>query len=170
MNKSKKRALYGSHLPILTRVIELTHGDVLEVGMGLYSTPLLHTVCALQDRRLVSYDNDTEWFKDNKKWESPDHEVKLIEDWEQVDFSDGGRQHWSVAFVDEKPAKNRVKSIKKLARIANFVIIHDSEPESDKFFKYSWIYPLFKYRYDYKRCRPNTTVLSNFVDLSFLEK
>lgn len=33
--------LAGTHLPVLRRVIEITHGPVLEMGMGNSSTPIL---------------------------------------------------------------------------------------------------------------------------------
>lgn len=149
--------------------MELTHGDVLELGMGLYSTPLLHTLCALQDRILVSIDNDSKWFKENQKWATGLHSVSLVKDWNEM-LCDADSTHWSVVFIDEKPAKNRIKSIKKFANFANFIVIHDSEPESDRYFKYSWIYKLFKYRYDYTALRPHTTVLSNFIDVNSLLK
>lgn len=163
--------LYGSHLPILTKMMEMTHGPVLELGMGLYSTPLLHTLCELQNRPLSSFDNDPEWFSENKKWESKHHSVYLLKEWNEL-YAEYqyvlNQVHWSVAFIDHKPAKRRKEECKRLAHNTNFLIIHDSEPESDKFFKYSWIYDLYKYRYDYTKLRPHTTVLSNFIDLSFL--
>jgi hypothetical protein len=168
MNKLQKASLYGSHMPILARIMDLTDGPVLELGMGIYSTPLLDLMCRETKRDLVSLDNDTEWFDSNVQWASGYHKVYFVEDWANSTMIES--RHWSVALVDEKPASNRIKSIKRLAHQANFVIIHDSEPESNKFFKYSWIYNLFKYRYDYTKCRPNTTVLSNFIDLKFLER
>lgn len=157
--------LYGSHLPILSRVVDLTHGPILELGMGLYSTPYLHTVSFLQKRLLVSYDNDSKWFFKNKEWESKYHKVVFVTDWEYADIDN---THWSVVFVDHKPAKQRIKEVRRLAWKANYILIHDSEAVSDKYFKYKWIYSLFKYRYDYSKLIPNTTVLSNFCDLSNL--
>lgn len=157
--------LYGSHLTVLSRIMEKTHGNVLELGMGLYSTPLLHTLCALQNRKLVSYDCDHEWFDENKKWASKLHEVKFVkfEEWAAADFDTIGK-HWSVAFVDHKPAKRRKDDIKRLANIATFVVIHDTEPESDRYFKYSWMEKYFKFKYQYSGLRPFTSVWSNFVD------
>ncbi len=169
MNKLQKASLYGSHMPILARIMDVTDGAVLELGMGIYSTPLLDLMCRETKRELVSIDNDSEWFDVNKGWADPEyHNVCYVADWWMAK-NKIEEKHWSVALVDEKPASNRIKSIKLLAHRANFIIIHDSEPESNKFFKYEWIYPLFKYRFDYTKCRPHTTVLSNFIDLSFLK-
>lgn len=161
--ESHKKALYGSHLPILTRVMELTHGPVLEVGMGLYSTPLLHTMCELQGRQLYSYDNDPVWFEENKKWESELHKVYFVHQWDHM-FTTG--KFWSVAFIDEKPAKDRMKRMKQLANNAVIVLAHDSEQASRKFFKYDWAYPSYKYIYNYEKVTPNTVVLSNFIDVA----
>jgi hypothetical protein len=161
--------LYGSHLPFLSRIIDITSGPVLELGMGLYSSPFLHTICFLQNRELVSIDSDPQWYEENKKMESDLHKVIFVDDFDQYevnrsnDFKES--RHWSVAFVDHKPAKRRKEEIKRLAHCANFVVIHDTEPESDKFFKYSWVYKLYKYRFDYTALRPNTSVLSNFIDV-----
>lgn len=152
-------------MPILARIMDLTDGPVLEMGMGIYSTPLLDIMCAESKRMLVSYDNDPEWFGENEKWTSDYHQVLFTDNWERADID---RVHWSVVLIDHKPAPRRIKDIKRLAYNANFIVVHDTEPESDKFFKYRWIYRFFKYRYDYTKARPHTSVLSNFVDLSFL--
>lgn len=168
MNELQKKSLYGSHMPILARIMDLTDGPVLELGMGIYSTPLLDLMCAQSKRPLYSYDNDAVWFKENEKWRSDYHFVSFIEDWDDFYTIQHDYFHWSVALIDHKPAKRRKVDIKNLANKVNFVIVHDTEPESDKFFKYSWVYKYYKYRYDYTKCRPYTTVLSNFVDLNSL--
>lgn len=163
---------YGSHLPLLTAIMDVTHGPVLELGMGMYSSPLLDMMCNVQDRRLWSFDSDKEWFGVNEKLKNGNkHEVIFVNSWD--DFNSkivddmiemNGGKVFSVAFVDEKPAKHRKESIKLLANKAIFVVVHDTEPESDRFFKYSWVEKLFKYRYDYTKMKPHTSIFSNFVD------
>lgn len=167
----KDRSTYGSHMPILARIMDLTRGPVLELGMGLFSTPLLHTMCHLQQRELVSYDNDPVWFQENKKWESEYHKVHFVTEtettsgWENVYLE---HIHWGVALVDHKPAKRRMAEMKRLANCANFLVVHDSEQGANKFFKYHWATPLYKYRYDYTNLVPNTMILSNYVDVGYL--
>lgn len=165
MNDLQKQSLYGSHLPILTRLMEVTNGPVLELGMGLWSTPMLDLMCANQGRTLHSFDNDFKWYKENEKWQSDYHEVTIVSDWKIA-----GIDHifWSIAFVDQRPAIERKDQALRLAKNALFVVLHDSEPEQDKYFKYSRIYKHFKYRYDYTTCRPHTTILSNFIDPKIL--
>jgi len=45
------------------------------------------------------------------------------------------------------------------------LIIHDSEPEINKFYRYDRIWDHYRYRYDYKKFKPYTTVLSNKIDV-----
>lgn len=160
-NNLQRKSFYGSHMPVISRIMDATTGPVLELGMGLYSTPLLDLMCHESKRPLVSYDNDPDWFTENKEWESDYHKVNLIKNYDEANIEN---THWSVALVDHKPPLRRLTELKRLATKADYIILHDTEPECDKFFKYSKIYPLFKYRYDYKKCRPNTTILSNSKD------
>lgn len=157
----------ASHLPILIKVLELSSGPVLELGMGPFSTPILHWLCLDMKRSLVSYENNLNYFKVNKTFESDFHQVNFIENWDEMNIDD---VRWGVVFVDHSPGNRRNVDIKRLANSANYVIIHDSEECYDSEYHYSEIYPLFKYRYDYKRQKPYTSVLSNFKDLSFLSK
>ena len=162
--KVKDLSMYGSHLPILAKVLEHTEGPILDLGMGL-STVLIHMMAKETKRQVFSYESDWEWFEANQIYKSDFHQMIFVKNWDFVEFKG---VHWNIAMVDHAPAKRRKEEIKKLANCCDFILIHDSEPESDKFYKYSWIYDRFKYRYDYTKCRPNTTVLSNFVDLEFL--
>ena len=173
-NLAQKQSFYGTHMPILARVVDSCSGPILEMGMGVYSTPLLDLMCFVEKRKLVSYDNDPEWFDPNKKWESDYHEVHFLPgatgsgvEWDKADID---HTFWSVAFLDQKPAIRRKGDAHRLANSALFVILHDSEPESNPYFRYTWIYRYFKYRFDYTKCRPNTTVLSNFIPLDFLSR
>lgn len=160
-NKFQEKSSYASHLPVIVRVVEATQGPILELGMGLFSTSLLDLLCRESQRPLVSYDNDPVWFKENQNWESGYHQVHLVDNYDQADIE---HTHWSVALIDHKPARRRITEIKRLTNRADYLIVHDTEAEWDKAFKYSLIYPLFEYRFDYTRCRPQTTILSNFFD------
>ena len=152
-------------MPILTKLIYQTSGDVLELGMGLYSTPLLHWLCFDQGRRLVSFDSQQQYYDINKNFQSDLHEVNLIDDWNKADIV----HPWSIAFVDHEPAHRRIEDIKRLAYCSLYVVVHDTEPRDNKFYRYDKIFPLFKYRFDYTKNEPNTSVFSNYIDLNFLK-
>jgi hypothetical protein len=152
---------WGSHLPVLIKVLSLTDGDVLELGTGLYSTPFLHWAC-FQKRKLVSYDNNPDFLHLIKNSTGELHGMHLAENWDSINIE----KPWDVVLVDHLPRGRRIEEIKRLAHWAKYVVIHDSQGRRDCDFHYSTIYHLFKYRYIYDRVLPHTTILSNFVDLT----
>jgi hypothetical protein len=162
----------GSHLPILMKIMAITDGPVLELGMGLFSTPFLHWACYDAQRKLVSCENkkgfiDMFVFNDprevgnNYKY----HEVIFVEnsDWDKVDLS----EHWSVVLIDHNPGPRRREEMKRLANNADYIVVHDTDEKNNWYYKYAEYFPLFKYQYN-TSIYPRTTVLSNFKDLSNL--
>ncbi len=153
--------LWGTHLPVLIKAINLTSGDVLELGMGLYSTPYLHWAC-FPDRKLISYENNKDCYELNKQYQSTNHIVKYVENWDEAIITD---RFWDVVLVDHAPSRRRITEIKRLVNLAKYIVIHDTQ-KNYKTCDYRQIWPLFKYKFDYKKVIPYTTVVSNFVDLS----
>lgn len=158
----KTDVLSGSHLPVLADIVLKTNGAVLEMGMGLNSTPLLHWVCTAHQRQLVSLENDIKWIEPNKAFENEFHKVELIKDWDKAKIDS---THWSVVLIDHRPALRRKVDAVRLKNRANFILLHDSEPEINRFYGYSRVYPHFKYVYHYRKVKPFTTVLSNFINI-----
>lgn len=156
---------WGSFQPILIKIMQMTRGDVLELGMGNFSTPLLHNLCLDMGRNLVSYENDKKYYDMHVHFHKPHHKLHFVEDWDKIDLN----QEWSVAFVDHSPAKRRRVEIRRLVNNAEYVLVHDTQPEDDKFYRQSAMFELYKYRYDYTKIKPHTTVLSNFHDLTTLD-
>jgi len=161
-----KEELYLSYIPILTRIVDLSDGPILELGMG-FSTMLLDMMARPTKRLVMSYENDPKWYEKNLKFGSDFHKIFLVDSWEKINVES---VHWSVAFIDHRPALRRRVEAKRIKDNADFIILHDSEPEINKFYRYTDIYPLFKYRFDYMKCKPFTTVLSNLVDVQRLLK
>jgi len=156
---------WGSHIPILIKVLDISEGPVLELGMGVFSTPLLHSLCADKKRLLVSCESDKNYFDAHAAFATNMHKIEFVKNWDNIDIEN---TRWGVAFVDHAPDKRRIVEVRRLANLADYVIIHDSNGRYDSFFHYKLIYPLFKYRYEYGKAMPHTTVLSNFKDLSNL--
>ena len=154
---------WSSHLPVLMKLLSITDGDVLEMGMGLYSTPYLHWAC-FGKRKLVSFENDEKYIRYNSGFASDLHEIIFVEDWDKTDIE----KPWDVALVDHSPGERRIIDIKRLANLAKYIVVHDTEPESEPKHHFSEIYPLFKYRYDFKKYPPRTSVLSNLINLKSL--
>lgn len=152
---------WATHIPVLIKALELTDGSVLELGMGIMSTPLMHILCAARDRHLESYDNDGRFFEMFSRFNSEQHFIGLVPSWDW-DTLDGKK--CSVALVDSKPAESRKELIKQLTE-AEYIIVHDTQERADEFYGFEEIYPLFKYRYDYTKFANQTIVLSNKHDL-----
>jgi hypothetical protein len=149
----KHRPEWGTHIPVLINALRQSEGDVLELGLGISSTPLLHMLCADQDRKLFSFDNDETFIEMFKKYRSGSHQIDLVTDWDSILVRDYG-----VVFIDHKPDYRRKYDAEKF-RNAEFVVLHDSEPNG--LYDYEAIYPLFEFRYDYTKFPTHTTVLSN---------
>lgn len=157
----------GSHLPILMKLMEMTDGSMLELGTGLFSTPYLHWACYDKKRKLVSYENKKDFydlfiFNDERELgnDYSYHEMKFVENWDDIDIS----EHWSIALIDHNPGKRRKEEMKRLAKNADYIVVHDTDPRNDWYYKYSEYFSLFKYRYDTK-IYPMTSVFSNTKDL-----
>jgi hypothetical protein len=153
---ANKIDLSGTHLPVLAKLLSITFDAVLELGAGYNSTPLLYWTCKAQNRYFKSYENDKSWCEKMGGF------TECIEDWNDPKIEEN--VFWSIVFVDCRPALERHRLAIRFKDKAKFVVLHDSEPEIDKFYAYRRVWKHFKYRYDYTLLKPNTTILSNFED------
>lgn len=158
------KASDGSHLPVLIKLVLMTEGPILELGTGFFSTPVLHWLCAEKKRKLVSYESSPKYIEVAKNFLADFHEVHLVEDWAKIDIS----PHWSIVLIDHGPGEQRQVEFARVANNADYVVVHDSEPNNDKYYHFSKVAPLYKYRYDYDKLYPHTSVFSNFKELSRL--
>jgi len=159
---------YGTHLAPLISAVNKTTGDILEMGIGIFSTPYLHYQSLLSKRYLTSYDTEQGWVDRfatsgicGHQYQGVYHELIYIPNWDEAKIE----KPWDVALVDHSPSERRIVDIKRLANFAKYIIIHDSNPRKDAEYHYSEIYPLFKYRTDWDKDPNPATVLSNIVDL-----
>jgi len=165
----------STHFPILAAMVSRTANlpyVTLELGMGHYSTPLLHFMCKALDKRLFSVDNCPEWhdffLMNLKKYDT--HEFfyaknKLLSTWLKEQNIDDLSVHFDVAFIDHSPALDRVKCVEFLRKRAMFIVVHDSEAIADA---YSWngIFDTFKYKFSWGLYNGNeTTVVSEFEEI-----
>lgn len=160
----KPDLIYQSHLPVLMEAVEKTDGDILELGAGIYSTPYLHWIGyrANPKRKLLTIDNDEKWLSFFvKDFETVEHKFLYVEDWDKAPIE----KNWDVVFVDHAPADRRKIEIRRLADLAKYIIIHDSNGRYEPEYHYSEIYPMFKHKFDFTDAHPSTTVLSNFINL-----
>lgn len=156
---------WSSYIPILLKTMAASDGPVLELGVGTVSTPLLHWLCKTSGRKLVSYDSDEYYFKDNKYFAEDTHKLIFVKDndWKSIDIE---KTHWGLVFIDHGPSLSRAITAIKVANCADYVLLHDANPGFSRDYQYKRVYPHFKYIYKYKKSYPHTAVLSNFKDLT----
>ena len=143
----------------------MTAGPVLELGIGTNSTPILHGLCAEKGRKVVSYDGDPDYVERfARDYTNALHEFRWIDDWDKADIE----KSWSVVLVDHRPARRRYRDAARVASHAEYVVCHDTQESTDRFYKWNRAFRHYKYRFD-DDGDPRTTVLSNFHDLEFLK-
>lgn len=148
-------------MPMVIKLMLMTDGPVMELGSGVFSTPLLHWLCHGKGRTLISYEDSEEYFQFARKFRSRNHRVRFVKDWDQIDM--GG--HWDVVLIDHSIHRRSIDAL-RLKDSTDYIILHDSE--APELYGYDKLYPNFKYIYHWKGCQAWTTVVSNFKDLSEL--
>jgi hypothetical protein len=110
---------------MLVKYLLQTTGDVIELGSGNYSTPILHEITAHQGRRLETIDNNKDWLKLFKHFESSLHTIQFIRRWNRFQPT----KQYGLAFVDhaDPPTHPRWLQVEKLLPLAQTIIIHDTE-------------------------------------------
>lgn len=153
-----------THQPALIAAVAAARpGPVLEIGAGLYSTPLLHALCAATGRHLTTIDGDPNWIECFNSLRSRSHGLLSVDAWDSAIEVTDVVADWAVIFIDHAPAERRVVEIDRLANRCQLMVVHDSE---HPLYNYEPSFAKFKYRFDYKRLCPWTTILSNTVDVS----
>ena len=170
----KSSSLVATHLPLLVRVFDKSEGDVLEIGTGYFSTLILRWLCAITDRKLYSYESKRKWYDKIKRKNKEDEnfEIFYTPDFAKADFD---KRHWGMVFIDHSPNNKRKVEIARLANKCDYMVIHDTTPYNPKHthipsnYLYEGIWSLFKYRYDYTKIVPWTSVVSNTKKLDDIE-
>lgn len=157
---------YATHLRALVGAVARTKGPVLELGAGVYSTPILHELCAGMGRLLWSIDHDVGWLSQFRGFESDTHRLVHVADeggsW--IDWS----VPWDVVLVDHRPAWRRRDAIEEcLVRDdgPTYVVAHDTEPAQRHLYDMDRVLSAFSYRRDFFDAMPWTTVVSNRVSI-----
>lgn len=154
---------YTTHMTMLIKVLLMSDGDVVECGGGVFSTPLLHWMCKFMDRELITYENDPAYYAFEHTFQSRQHRIRFVEDWDKINT----KTHRGMVFIDHHPPKRRMVELLRFKDSADYIVIHDTERLSREYNK-SEIFEQFKYRYDWKDCKPWTSVVSNYKNLSKL--
>lgn len=153
------RSSKSTHLVPLIRAINATKGTVAEFGAGDFSTPVMHEVMKGMGRKLITFENNPEWFANFIDLKTDWHEFTSVKDWSKIEGK------FSVILIDHAPAERRIIDIAKFKDSAEILVVHDTD---DKVYGYEKIWELFKYRFTYKRWTRTTTMLSNSINVANL--
>jgi len=154
---------YTTHISTLVKVLQMSEGTVIECGGGIFSTPLLHWLCKAMDRNLITYEQDPTYYAFERTFQSRQHSIRFVENWDDIKIP----EHCGMVFIDHHPSERRMIELERFKDIADYIVVHDTERESREYNREE-VFAMFKYRYDWKKCKPWTSVVSNFHDLSNL--
>lgn len=154
---------YGSHVPVLAACMALApKGHVLELGSGLFSTPLLHYLCASQKRQLVTCEENAEWLEKFRKYECSWHSLLHVPNWDKCDRIDIER--WTIVFVDHSPANRRGIELNRLRGNSAYLVVHDTNSEWLEGHNLTGVLESFAYRKDFDTM-PVTSIVSDFAPI-----
>jgi predicted O-methyltransferase YrrM len=157
---------FENHRPVLLAALNATTGNVLEMGMGMGSTPYLSEYCIKHNRNLTSLENNEFYFS---MFDLLSHDMELV-DWTTKKYD---RRKYGVVFIDHAPAEQRHIDAIRFKNKTQIIVVHDCEHEGKDYDSYfiSRIANNFKYRKDFKPSNQveRTVMFSNFIDVSNIE-
>lgn len=176
MNNCDER---GSHLIPLIAAVQATSRDVLELGSGFFSTPILINLLLKTKRHFVSIEQDPQWWEKFNGYNSAEvHVLHAVDVIKKLKVIKGFK--WSVAFIDHEMTETlelskyeeRKSAARYLADKAEVLVVHDTEHgyfAGDTQWQ-EWT-ECFKYRWIYRVVTPETTVLSDTINVeSFIKE
>jgi hypothetical protein len=150
---------WSSHLEALAWAFVQSEGTVVEYGGGWYSTPMLHGLCEATGRRLVTCEPDPYMHGQlTQGWANDWHEVRSTNA-----FGVGA----GLVFIDS--GANERAPLLTACRQVEFVVVHDTEPESVKSYPdMHRILGQYRYRRDWRVYPWWTSVVSDRVNVAAL--
>ena len=116
---------WGSHLPSLLAALLATDGPILEVGAGLWSTPMLTAFSVASGRHFLSLEEDPLWAHRTGS-------EKAIYD---RDLPSLAQQRWSVVFLDHSPGPRRAEDAFLFRETAEIIVMHDYADDIEAAFR-----------------------------------
>lgn len=119
---------FATHQQFLEFYVLKTSGNILEFGCGNGSTGLIRNLIKGTSRKLVSFENNKEWY-DKMIVEIPpneNHQYIFVKDWEET-INNLPKIDWSntLVFIDQAPWDARRITMEYFKDVAEYVLIHD---------------------------------------------
>lgn len=180
---------FKTHQAVLTKAIVNTTDPILEIGCSNFSTPLLHAICSVNKRSILSVENNQANLDLYKELKNDWHQLQFVPGetkiskivkkflkrkkivtsyknpiaWDKIDND----KHWGVIFIDHTTQERRPLDILKLRHQADIIVIQQS---ADQKLNYEKAIGQFNYRYVYTQYGVTTTLASETIDLLTLFK
>lgn len=165
---------YGGNLIPLVISTLITTGDMLELGVGSFSTPVMHKIATDFNRRIVSVDTDSKWMSKFLLYnQTRSHKIYLLDKEESL-MKFGLDKEWSVVLVDHYYPRLRPLNVINFANLSKIVVVHDTDKTREHTYLYekSQMRSYYKYACKFsifdgpsKRVYSSTTILSNYIDV-----
>jgi len=152
---------WGTNIPLLAAAVAASQGPVLEVGGGLFSTPVLAAMCKATGRHFVTLDDNEEWLRTYADVQPNAH---LVSSWDEVKHWQG---QYGVIFVDHRPDHARLPVLKAVRGWSDYIVCHDT---CNPYFEgVDEFLDTFKWRYDWGFMASSTTVVSDTKEFPVIE-
>jgi hypothetical protein len=118
---------WGSFIPALMACAAFVEDPILEIGVGHFSTPLLHAFCVSTGRKLISVEQDADWAAKFEPFLSGNGHCFYVGKYDDLLPKIALRELSVLAFIDNShPAgESRVNHFKALLPVSSFVVVHD---------------------------------------------
>lgn len=150
---------------MLVKTLLNSKGLVIECGGGIFSTPLLHWLCKMMNRELITYEQDDTYYNFERTFQSRQHIIRFVTNWDDIKIP----RRVGMVFIDHHPPERRMIELERFKDAADYIVVHDTE-RVDRKYNREEVFQMFKHRHDWKACKPWTSVLSNRYPLDFLEQ
>jgi len=166
----------ASHQRLLIGACLRTTGPILELGVGWYSTPLLHEFADAAGRYVLTVDNNEQWLAEFRGLESAHHKLRLVGRWPElyelpaflslVVLPAGT---FGVCLVDQNQPIEREYAVRELLDKVEVFVLHDTEEGFaygyDRLLGENRDGGLFRYQYTDRCQKAWTTIASNVLDV-----
>ncbi len=114
---------YSTHLEPLVKAAIESNGDILELGCGDYSTPLLASIALNRGKKLYVKSSDARWANQYK--DICDVEIVNWDTW-KID-----RKYGMIFLDNEEHAPQRTFRLASLKDYADVIVMHDASQAMD---------------------------------------
>jgi len=164
---------WDNYKPLLWEGLQLSQGDIIEMGVGKGSTQLLHDYAIEKRRMLYSFDSNPLWIEKFMMLESEFHFLDHC----QIHCNGYAESNWDyphnlvtsdigLVFIDHAPGERRKIDIALFANKAQIIVAHDTEPSADYGYGMRAAIVKFKYWRDFETLGAWTSIMSNFIDVT----